>query len=103
MTIEEAGTDNNDERFAWVALGRTVGDVGGWDQLDIFVFMIYDFHPAPGIDIPPGDVTLDFAAGMWATYTTDGIITACGDLIEALKDIGPNESLDYGIRENKPH
>lgn len=99
MTIKT----EDDERFSWVALGRTIGDVGGWDQLDIFVFQIYDFRPAPGIDIPPGTVTLDFAAGVWATYYDDGLISAYGDLIEALKDTPANEIFDSELRQGAPH
>jgi len=52
------------------------------------VFSVYDFVPAPGVDIPPcEDVTLDYAAGTWRVYNDDGMLDAFGDLVEVVKEI----------------
>lgn len=85
-TLHEVDPDE-DERFPWVVCGRTVGSVSGWDQMDVFVFTVYELEPMPGLDIPPGDVTFDYAAGTWATFFDNGLISAHGDLLDAIKDI----------------
>lgn len=53
-------------------LGRHVGTSTGWDQGDTFAIVLYDFKPAEGIDIPAGDLNVDYDTGKMSIWKDDG-------------------------------
>ena len=75
------------ERMEWVICGRVAGTATGWDQSDTFAITIYDFEPAPGVNIPATEcLNIDYESGKIEVYGGDTWIELVwtGDLIEAL-------------------
>ncbi len=59
------------ERNEWKFLGRPIGTATGWDgEMDAFV--LYDFEPAQGIDLPACDLQIEIEAGLFKGYDNDG-------------------------------
>ncbi len=70
------------ERSEWVVLGRVIGTATGWDQAETFFSIyVYELEPAPGLNIPRGNVAIDFEAG-WIEAGDHKV-----DLIEALRGL----------------
>lgn len=73
-----------EKRTDWTVLGRKVGTSTGWDQVDTFVMMLYDFEPVSGIDLPDGCVNFDFENGTAESFDDDGKPTKSVDLVAAI-------------------
>lgn len=71
----------------WKVLGRVIGQASGWDQGDTFAINLYDFTPAKGIALPPGEPFIDFASGKVDYFDDGGNVTQTFDLITILRDI----------------
>lgn len=52
-------------------LGRSVGTLDGWDWIDDNSFVLYNFEPAEGFDMPKYDLTVDFSAGKFSNFSYD--------------------------------
>lgn len=74
------------KRYEEIVLGRKIGTCTGWDMIDSFVVGFIDFTPAKGVNIPGGDICVDYEKGLWLIYNEDGEVRQMGDLIEALKN-----------------
>ncbi len=72
------------EQINWTVLGRAIGTASGWDQSDTFIMMLYDFEPAPGIDLPAGTLCIDFEHGWAETYDDVGEVLTSHDVVAAL-------------------
>jgi hypothetical protein len=80
------------ERQEWIILGRVIGTATGWDQGDTFVIQIYDFEPAPGVNLPADEcISFDFEKGLAQTYDDAGQTKESFDIISALQ--GARQSL----------
>jgi hypothetical protein len=68
----------------WTVLGRVIGKASGWDQADTFSMMLYDFSPAPGVDLPSGTLNIDFERGVVETFDEAGQTVVSHDIVSAL-------------------
>lgn len=74
----------HEKRYQAVVLGRVIGTASGWDGLDFNAILFFDFHPAPGIAIPPGMISVMYDSGKVEIADDDGNITFSADLIDVL-------------------
>ena len=70
----------------WTLLGRFVGRASGWDMVDTFSIILYDFEPDLKYPLPSGHVTVDFEDGTMTTHDDKGKVILTVDLIGALRD-----------------
>jgi hypothetical protein len=75
------------EVIEWTILGRKVGSASGWDIVDTFVMMLYDFVPVHGIDLPRGDINFDFENGVAESFNDDGQPVRSVDLVTAISGL----------------
>jgi len=78
------------ERAACIILGRNIGTATGWDgdeDSDNIVILFYEFQPAAGIDLPPGDLVIDFDAGLAETHDENGDVLISKDIVTVLANI----------------
>jgi len=76
------------ERSDCIILGRTIGTATGWDgDEENIVILLYEFQPAPGIDLPAGDVTIDFDAGLAETHDDHGEVLISKDIVTVLANV----------------
>ena len=68
-------------------LGRHFGKASGWDMVDDFEVQLYDFIPGPGIDLPKGDVSVNFVTGRVAKFNDDGVRVFERDVVGLLKNV----------------
>jgi hypothetical protein len=78
---------SKEKRVDWTVLGRVIGTATGWDQVDTFVMMLYDFEPAVDVDLPTGDINIDFENGVVETFDDAGKVTSSKDIVLALFDV----------------
>lgn len=76
-----------EKRVDWTVLGRVIGTATGWDQCDTFVMMLYDFEPANDVDLPAGDINIDFENGVVETFNEEGKVVLSKDIVLALFDV----------------
>lgn len=68
-------------RLDVIILGRKFGTSLGWDAaVDYEQLAFYDFEPALGVDLPAGDLSIDFHEGHYSVDDVDGTTLVSGDL-----------------------
>lgn len=70
----------NEHKF----LGRTIGTMTGWDG-EMESFVLYDFEPAPGIDLPACDLQIEITDGLFKGYDDEGNELWCKDILSVLR------------------
>lgn len=76
----------------WVIMGRAVGTASGWDQVDNWQMLLFDFVPAAGVQLPRGDVNFNFEDGLATLYSNSGTIIETVDIVDAISHL-PQTSL----------
>lgn len=76
-----------DQLNPFTVVGRLIGHGSGWDQVDDYEIVIYDFVPLPGIDLPECDLSVSFNNGHFSTYGATGNLIWQADIIDKLKDV----------------
>jgi hypothetical protein len=71
----------------WKILGRIIGTATGWDQGDTFAMNLYNFIPADGIALPPGEPFIDFETGKVEYFDSEGNITQSFDIVKILASV----------------
>lgn len=73
----------------WKFLGREIGTVEGWDEgSGVESFCLYDFTPAPKIDLPKTDcLWIMVTQGRFVTDDDDGKETFSADILTTLSQI----------------
>lgn len=84
--MTEMMDDYEIERSEFRVLGRKVGSASGWDDVTDHGIILYDFQPAPGVPIPPGDTVFEFESGVIEQSDESGVIWS-KDMIEVLRDV----------------
>lgn len=69
------------DRFNWTVCGRAIGTATGWDQIDTFTIVLYEFIPAEGLELPTGDASIDFESGKMETFDDEGVCLESVDFI----------------------
>jgi hypothetical protein len=77
----------SDERITFKFLGRTLGTGTGWDGDLGENWWIYNFQPASGVNLKPGDLILNEEAGMFEHNDANGNPTESHDMIPILSAI----------------
>lgn len=54
----------NEEPVRLVVLGREIGIYLGWDILENNSFVAYGFQPIAGLNLPSGDLVIDYDRGV---------------------------------------
>lgn len=72
------------ERIDAVVCGRKIGTADGWDRIDTNFIILYEFEPAAGVDIPAGDLAVDYDGGRLEIADDDGNVTFEADMLAAL-------------------
>lgn len=76
------------EKMDLIVLGRKIGKHDGWDQNDTDHVVFYDFEPAEGVDLPSGDLHVDYGSGLLKTYDDEGTTEVhSADVIDVLKNL----------------
>lgn len=75
------------KRSDCTVLGRNIGTATGWDQVDTFVMMLHDFEPVDGVDLPSGDINIDFEKGVVVAFDDDANVISSKDIVLALFDV----------------
>lgn len=80
------------KRSTYPILGRNIGTATGWDELDLDVMILYEFEPAEGINLPRGDLYVDYINGIFQNAEDDD--STAFDMIDILKNIKKVKPLD---------
>jgi len=81
-------SQDTNERNDCIILGRNIGTTTGWDgDEDTVLILLYEFQPAAGIDLPPGDLTIDFDSGLAETHDEDGNVLISKDIVIVLANV----------------
>ncbi len=67
-------------------LGRHIGSADSIEEGDDFVAVLLEFEPAPDIDLPAGDLIVDYSAGSFETFDAEGKISFKTDIFGVLKN-----------------
>lgn len=67
-----------------IILGRLIGTASGWDASDDYAFVLYDFEPLYGVNLPRGTINFDFIKGHISTFDEVGNESVGLDMISAL-------------------
>jgi len=82
------------ERSEYVVLGRVVGSGTGWDKSDTYGMSIYDFEPAPDVNLPAAEfMNFDFEGGIVETFDDDGTVTLRADLVKVMANLPAKENI----------
>lgn len=81
----------SNERIDAVICGRKIGTAEDWDQIDTNFIVLYEFEPASGINIPAGDLSVDYDGGRLEITDDDGNITFEVDMLATLAGL-PKET-----------
>lgn len=80
-------------RVDTMVLGRKIGTHAGYDVADDFVEVFIDFEPTDAWvgcrALPMGEITVDYASGLFIQYDDTGDIIWDDDIISVLRDIEP--------------
>lgn len=80
------------KRLTYTILGRNIGTATGWDELDLDVMVLYEFEPAEGINLPKGDLYVNYIKGIFQNAEDDNSVAF--DMIDVLKNVERVETLD---------
>lgn len=75
------------DRHQFDILGRNIGTATGWDEAGNFGLTLYGLHPVQGLDIPSGDMFIDFESGQFESYGADGSAIAGGDIVSIIAQL----------------
>lgn len=76
-----------------IVLGRLIGTTSDWTVNEVTHFEASEFEPAPDIDLPTGNLTIDYTKGTFAYYTTDGEVSQIFDIITTIKHLPTHISI----------
>lgn len=86
------------DRYPFTVLGRDIGTGSGWDQIDMVQIVIYDFIPSFGVDLPRGDLSVEYDNGYFKMYDDDvGEVTWSADMVERLRDVSLSHPAGYEV------
>ncbi len=75
------------ELIEWTACGRIIGKASGWDQVDNWAIVLYDFEPGEGYSGPLSkDITIFYESGLIEIYNDEGVVLQSKDLISSIKN-----------------
>lgn len=75
------------DRSPFMVLGRDIGTGTGWDVIEFSQIVIYDFEPGPNVNIPKGDLSVEFDNGCFHQYDDFGVPSWSADMVTMLKDL----------------
>jgi len=76
-----------EDLFDFEVLGRLFGKASGYDIVDTFEVIYYGFVPAGGVDLPKGDLSVNFVTGRAAQYNNEGVRVFERDIVDILKNV----------------
>ncbi len=73
-----------DDRLPAVVFGVTIGTCTGWDQVDDWAIVLYEFEPDKDNGIPAGDLTVDYERGLFQIFDDDSVEQYSDSIIERM-------------------
>lgn len=74
-----------EDRIPATVLGVQIGTTTGWDQIDLFDFLFYEFQPLEGVDLPSGDLRINYDTGKFYTHDIEGNVTFERRILDHMK------------------
>jgi len=73
-------------RMSVKVLGVALGTASGWDTVDDWHVVFYDFEPSYGIDLRKGDLNVDYVNGLFQGFDDEGRLVWKHSMISFFKE-----------------